>query len=446
MALANPAVIRDVGFQLSFAATLGLVTFSEPLANGFAQAASRYLRISTVRRITPIIADAALLTLAAQLATLPVTLYHFGRISLSSLLVNPLILPVQPALMILGGISLIAGLAWQPLGKLLALPVYPLAAYTIRLVEGSASLPGGVWSPGPAGSALAIGLFIAIFALPPLFRLAARAQRAAIAWKAFILLALVLAAAIAWRRALAVPDGMLQLTFLEAGPGDGILIRGPHGRYVLVDGGPSASLLSEQLGRRLPPGERSLDWLVVASPGDDQLGALPRLLDRFPPQSVLWSGSKNASRSARQLQEALTDSGIPIRDAESGQVLDLGNGAYLSVIWAGRGGLVLRLAWGRFSALLPVGQDQETLALAYEPVSLLMLAGQGYAALNPPDWLAALQPQAVIVSVEAGNHEGLPSPSTLEALAGYTILRTDRLGWIEFRTDGERLWVGAEKR
>ncbi len=148
MALANPGVLGDAGFQLSFAATLGLVRFSDPLARGFGRAASRYLRISTVQRITPVVTDAVLLSLAAQIATLPVSLVHFGRISLSSLLVNPLILPVQPAVMILGGISLVAGLAWPPLGELMALPVYPFVAYTLRLVEIFGALPGGVWAPG----------------------------------------------------------------------------------------------------------------------------------------------------------------------------------------------------------------------------------------------------------------------------------------------------------
>ncbi len=441
MALANPGVLGDAGFQLSFAATLGLVRFSDPLARGFGRAASRYLRISTVQRITPVVTDAVLLSLAAQIATLPVSLVHFGRISLSSLLVNPLILPVQPAVMILGGISLVAGLAWPPLGELMALPVYPFVAYTLRLVEIFGALPGGVWAPGPAGTPAAIGLFALIFGLPLAFRLADRLRMAALAWKAALLLALLLAASQAWGRVLAAPDGRLQITFLEAGPGDGILIRGPKGGYVLVDGGPSASQLSAQLGRRLPPGERTLDWLVVARAGDEQLGALPLSLQRYPPAAVLWSGQPNASRSARRLQEALIAQGIPIHAAESGHALDLGAGARLEVVWVGNGGMVLELIWKNFRALLPVGQSQESLALAYEPVSLLLLAGQGHAALNPPDWVRGLAPQVIALSAQAGNPEGLPSQALLEALDGYPLLRTDYNEWIHLVTDGKGIWV-----
>ena len=46
----------------------------------------------------------------------------------------------------------------------------------------------------------------------------------------------------------------------------------------------------------------------------------------------------------------------------------------------------------------------------------------------------------------AGDREGLPSPETLEALEGYTLLRTDRNGWIELTTDGEQMWVEVERR
>jgi len=52
----------------------------------------------------------------------------------------------------------------------------------------------------------------------------------------------------------------------------------------------------------------------------------------------------------------------------------------------------------------------------------------------------------VLLSVAAGDREGRPSEETLEAVGGYTLLRTDRNGWIELATDGERMWVEVEKR
>jgi beta-lactamase superfamily II metal-dependent hydrolase len=53
--------------------------------------------------------------------------------------------------------------------------------------------------------------------------------------------------------------------------------------------------------------------------------------------------------------------------------------------------------------------------------------------------IANLRPQVVLVSVSADDLQDLPSPETLGALQGYTVLRTDRNGWIELSTDGEQM-------
>jgi beta-lactamase superfamily II metal-dependent hydrolase len=79
-------------------------------------------------------------------------------------------------------------------------------------------------------------------------------------------------------------------------------------------------------------------------------------------------------------------------------------------------------------------------------VTALLLAQSGYAPLNPPEWIAALNPQVVLLSVEAGNPDNVPSLETLAALEGYTLLRTDENGWIELTTDGEQMWVEVEER
>jgi beta-lactamase superfamily II metal-dependent hydrolase len=77
-------------------------------------------------------------------------------------------------------------------------------------------------------------------------------------------------------------------------------------------------------------------------------------------------------------------------------------------------------------------------------LSAVLLADSGYAPSNPPEWLGKLNPQVFLLSVAAGDRQGLPSPETLEALQGYNLLRTDRNGWIKLSTDGEQMWVEVE--
>ncbi|MBL8051659.1 MAG: ComEC/Rec2 family competence protein, partial [Anaerolineales bacterium] len=96
MALINPLVLWDVGFQLSFFATLGLILYAEPFSNFTESIIAKFTKNDT-STFTKIINENIVLTFAAQLTTIPIMAYHFNRISLISFIANPFILPVQPA-------------------------------------------------------------------------------------------------------------------------------------------------------------------------------------------------------------------------------------------------------------------------------------------------------------------------------------------------------------
>ena len=243
----------------------------------------------------------------------------------------------------------------------------------------------------------------------------------------------------------------MHLIVLDVGGGEALLVRTPSGRNLLISGGPSATRLSDAPGRRLPLTRRELDYLVVAGGSDEQLQALPHLVERFRLSNVLWAGPAHVSRSARALDTGLSDSGVSIVEAIPGLALDLGQGAVLRVLSVVSRGAILELEWGSFRALLPTGADFAAMEAlgngkAIGPVTALLLAGGGYAPLNPPEWIAQLRPQVALLSVTAADWHGLPDPETLQAVAGYTLLRTDRNGWIHLSTDGEQLWVEVEKR
>ena len=449
MAAFNPHVLWDVGFLLSFAATLGLVLYAEPLKEAFEKLASRIVPVERAQKWSRPIGEYILFTLAAQVLVLPIIVYYFQRISLSSLIANPLILPVQPPVMILGGLALLAGTIYYPLGQVLAWIAWPFVVYTIRVVEFLAAFRGGALNLGEVSAALVIGFYAILFALTFAGGRSKRVTR--LITPGLALAGLSILAVLVWRMVLAEPDGRLHMTFMDVGSGDAILIQTPSGRNVLIDGGPSTRMLSEGLGRRLPFGQRQLDWLVVAAAGEGQTGGLPRNLERFPPQNVLWAGPAQGSYSARDLQTRFIEMDLHVVPAKRGQILDLGDGANLQILANGERGAVLLLEWGSFSALLPIGLDFETLegmqtAYGLGEVTALLLAESGYAPVNPREWIDKLHPQVVLLSVAAGDPEGLPSPETLDSIEGYNLLRTDRNGWIQLTTNGEHMWLEVERK
>jgi competence protein ComEC len=265
-----------------------------------------------------------------------------------------------------------------------------------------------------------------------------------------VFIVLVIGLLLVWRAAVAVPDGLLHVTFLDVGSANGVLIKTPSGKNILVNGGASVTALSDNLGRRVSSFNRKLDWLVVAATDEEQVAALPRVLESYPPDKVFWSGNRQASISSRVLNEYLVSQNIPVTNAEKDQVLDLGDGATLTVLTTGGRGAVLLLQYQNFRTLLPIGMSFDALdelknGKSVGQVSVLSLADSGYAASNPEEWILNLNPELIVLSVDAADPNGMPDGETLDMVKEYTLLRTDVNGWIDISTNGLQMWVNAER-
>jgi competence protein ComEC len=466
MTAANPLTLWDVGFQLSFAATAGLIWLVPPLE----RAAGRWLALllgpGAGRAAMGLLSEALLVTLAAQIATGPLIVYHFGRFSLVSLLTNLLILPVQPTVMLAGGLAAMAGLVWLPAGQLLAWLAWLPLAWTVGIVEATARLPFASLELGRFSPWLLAALYAALAGLvwrldrqPPADeeRPASpapaglrRSTRLMFAGGASIAL-------LVWLAVLSLPDGRLHVAFLDVGQGDAVLITTPRGRQILVDGGPSPGAVLWRMGRHMPFWDRSLDLVVNTHPDADHLAGLPEVLARYRVSRVLVSDVESESALYAAWEAALAGEGAEVLPARAGDRLALDEGVWLDVLHPGRvsagdkfndHSVVARLAFGRVSFLLPgdveAGVEQK---LAAAPASLaatvLKAPHHGGDTSSTGPFLAAVDPQVAVISVGADNRFGHPSPEVLVRYAelGIPVLRTDERGTIELSTDGDRLWV-----
>ena len=132
MLVINPKILFwDIGFQLSFAATLGIIYFMPELN----RATSSFPELGGVKTIL-------LTTISATVATLPLVLYNFERLSLSALPVNVLILPIVPATMLFGFLSLLPGVGpgFAFIGNLLLLYILKITEWFARLPYSSLSI------------------------------------------------------------------------------------------------------------------------------------------------------------------------------------------------------------------------------------------------------------------------------------------------------------------
>ncbi len=131
MVLVDPLMLVDVGFQLSVAATAGIL-YLEPLIE---EKLNKLLRLKKGSLLEKYLAETLYTTLAASIFTVPVILWWFGRVSWISPVVNMLVLGVVPAIMFLSGVVVAVGLVWWSGGWVLSWGVYVLLEYMVRVIE-----------------------------------------------------------------------------------------------------------------------------------------------------------------------------------------------------------------------------------------------------------------------------------------------------------------------
>ncbi len=465
MTAVDPLVAGDVSFQLSFAATCGLMLYAEPLNDRTLTALNRVMNPQRAARLTGWLSDALLLSVAAQITTLPLVVYYFGHLSSISLLTNLLVLPVQPLIMSLGGLTAIAGALFLPLGQILAWFSFPFLWWTVRAVEMTARISGGSLEanlslPGLVATyAVIAGLTWLAHRARGLVGLRRRASPRLTLGASLGSAALALMLAIDLLHSL--PDGRLHLTFLDVGEGESVLIQTPSGRLILVDGGPDPALLASHLGRELSFWRRSLDLVIATHPDSAHVGGLPAVLASHQIGALLTNGQIDGPAAWVETLALAEQRAIPVVTAVRGQTVTTGDGVTLEVLHPTArldegyddNSIVLQVQYHHATFLLTgdAGGDTEAALIAADlPLQSIVLkaADSGDRDGTTQPFLDAVDPWLVIFSVGklGQNPNRHPADRVLQRVEekGCEVGRTDLLGSIRLTTDGVQLWVANQ--
>jgi competence protein ComEC len=440
----DPHIGSDVGWQLSFAAVLGILALAVPLREAIvARTGSRGWRGA--------LAEGAAVTVAATLSTAPLVAFHFGALSTTTLIANLLVLPAVAPAMWLGMLVSIGG-------QIPGFPVPVPNAITALLLAYIAQVAAWCGRPqwaylnlelGLSGLiASYLGLLIGALAVPALLRrrrlaqLRRRPTPRHPGWRALTAATIgAVAVLMAWGGvggggAAATPVAGLRVSVLDVGQGDAILLQPAAAPPVLVDGGPPGGGLATQLR---DAGVGSLAAVVITHEQSDHAGGIEELLGGLPVERLLYA------RAGRHLRaEALAANAGPSQIAAgdsfaSGQLR-------LEVLWppaellrkplAGADpngqALVLLARWKRFSMLLTADAEAGEVPIDPGPVDVLKVAHHGSEDPGLGALLERTSPRLAVISVGDGNSYGHPAPSTLVQLAthGVPTLRTDQAATI----------------
>jgi competence protein ComEC len=440
----RPAWVSDVGFQLSFGATLGLLAFVSQLTRGLPALPLR-LELGVAASI------------AAQAGLAPLLAFWFHRVAPAALVMNLAAVPLSGATLMAGIGVVVASLLGSAAAELAGMLAW-IVAHALRL---SGDLgPLAPWLdlrvPSPSGAALAV-------------------HACGLAWlyrglRARGLLTLLLGHVLLLAGPLHVPvDGRLHLSVLDVGQGDSLLVRSPSGRALLVDAGgthgrrfdPGERLVAPQLWDR---GVRTIDALVVTHAQLDHVAGVPFLLRAFRVREV-WEGpAPVGDRVWQRLEVAALASGVARRAVAAG-VSTTWDGVRLSVLGPrppsrpprrGRNedSVVLCVGLGDVDLLLTGDVEGDGLSdIAFPRALVLKVPHHGSRSTSPQEFVDATRPAIALVSVGARNPFGHPHPDVVGRYrrAGALVLRTDRDGALEVATDGKRVWVrtareGEERR
>lgn len=343
MAGLDPGVLSDVSFQLSFAAVAGLIVVEPPLQRWGERVMPEGHWVSSILR--PVFSSFAV-GLAAIMAGLPLVVYHFGAVPLVGLPATVAASAFVTAATMTAAVTALLGLFWPAAAwaagcvasfflMCIVGVVEVFARWRFASVEAGGLPSAVVWayylvplvlaSRGSLRAAAGAALASARRALGRLTDAAWRLPRKRTAG------VLVLGACLVWMGFAALPGTRLQVSVLDVGQGDAILIITPAGQQILIDGGPNPDTVCQRLGEKLPFWDKSLDMVVLTHCHDDHLAGLIGVLGQYGVGQVVESGFGGGPLYREWLMQ-VQEQGIPWTIARAGLQIDLGEGIVLEVI------------------------------------------------------------------------------------------------------------------
>jgi competence protein ComEC len=262
----------------------------------------------------------------------------------------------------------------------------------------------------------------------------------------------------------------LEVTSIDVGQGESLLVSTPEGKIMLVDGG-GIPVFDERAKPRLEIGEdvvspylwsrriRRVDVIALSHAHDDHARGLIALLENFRP-AELWTGAQPSTGVWVELERKAREYGVRVVRRNAGERWTFG-GVNVDVLapagdYAGgeigrnNDSLVLRITHGRHRFLLTGDIEREVEAGliasgAVTRTDVLKVAHHGSKTSSTEEFIQAARPAFALISSGKFNSYGHPHSDVLRRLGALRtqVLRTDESGLITIRSDGWRLDVST---
>lgn len=460
----NPLALFTASFQLSFVATMAIL-FLFPLLKKLILPDSTAETPTIKRVVVNWLLAGLLVSTVATLATTPITLFAFNRVSPVGIIANLIVEPLICLWSLTAGFLAIPWIFLQPevSAWIFRIGAVGLSA-AVQATTFFASLPfATIWLPAPP-----IWLMLTFYAGLLGCILCGKLAKIWLCSCAFLVLVslqLILYPAAIQKK----PADTLQLAFLDVGQGSSTLAQFPSGMTVLIDGGGSS--FASSVGERvIAPylwhrGIQKLDAVIITHPDADHYNGLEFIIKRFSPKQLWVRDRQGHEPGFRQLIALAETQGTSVITPEEGMQLMavekrdfiecLANDAAGSTTSGSQEsrsqantGLIIRVCSQGHCALFPGdidrAEEHSLVRHGYDlHADLLLAPHHGSITSNSPEFLAAVAPRLMLVSAGRGGQGHFPHDHLRDdcKALGINLLTTARYGTLEVSVTEAQLQV-----
>lgn len=442
----SPYMLFNIGFQLSFAATLSLVLLNKSVR-----------KLLCLKFIHPKVVDILSATISAQLGVLPITLFYFNKLSIISVLTNLLVVPLIEVITVLGMAMAVLGQISLLLSQILGYLNCLLLSFVLYVTKLASEIPfATIRTVTP--SLIAVLAYYFMLGFLVLYYPGRKNSKTLRYAAAFIVLTTLIVFTIE------LLPGKLEVVFLDVGEGDSAFIRTSCGKTVLIDGGGSTNpTVKSKIGDSvlipflLDSGVSSIDLIIATHGHTDHIQGLFPVLQQFKVDNLVIPSLEDEKDFLGLLTEASTRK-VKLTHCSRGETINLDAGTKIEVLNPpadynpgdsnlNNTSIVLKLVYKETGILFTGDAEVEEEAhmiddKTFLEADILKVAHHGSDTSTCMEFLEQVNPKAAVISVGKNNF-GHPSQDVLNRLAeaGVKVFRTDEAGAVIVRSNGRRISI-----
>lgn len=450
----NPYLILDIGLQLSYGGTIGIVLIYpilKKLKKKKEDKNSKFKKI--IHKVKEKILDIILITISANLVIFPIVLFHYNTISFTFIISNLLISPIIGIIIILGFISVFASYIISPISKVMFLILQTFLNLLIKIAHFCAELPfSKVYFPTPKIYVIIIYYVFLIFIILERNKIIVIKK---INKKIIIIFVIII---IILNLILNFIPKTFTISFIDVGQGDSMLISTPKGKKILIDGGGSRDEESFNIGKQtlipylLNKGITKLDYILISHFDSDHVGGILSVLEELKVEKVIIC-EQEENENYRRFKEIVKNKKIKVYVVKKGDNVKIEENILLNILWPkdekikenaiNNNSIVAKLNYKNFSILLTGDIEkiaENEILKEYENsnilnANILKVAHHGSKSSSINEFLEKVKPQIALIGVGEENTFGHPNEGVLKRLKNINtkIYRTDKKGEITIK-------------